>query len=82
MPLAALFSILPNFPSAAFALCSLEALRRIVGGETMTTAGAQRTRARHALSQFPPCSAHRLLSWVGAPRLQGSGPSLCPVPMP
>ena len=28
------------------------------------------------------CSAHRLLSWVGAPRQQGCGPSLCATPMP
>src|SRR5215204_1872305 len=29
-------------------------------------------------AQLPSCSAHRLLSWVGAFSLLDSGPSLCP----
>ena len=52
----------------------------------MTTPGGAGTTLGSALcvSTVPTsqCSAHRLLSWVGAPTVQGSGPSLCPVPMP
>src|SRR5215218_5292041 len=48
----------------------------------MTTPGGAGTpRSKHC---HPPCSAHRLLSWVGAPTvatLRDSGPSLCPGPM-
>jgi len=43
-------------------LLALEALRWVVGSETMTTPGGERTLYKVQL-QLPPCSAHRLLSW-------------------
>jgi hypothetical protein len=64
-------------PTTRPSLFALEALRWVLGVETMTNPGGSRT-PRKAL-QLPPCSAHRLLSWVGAPT---SGPSLRPDPMP
>ena len=73
MPLAALLDPFLARPS----LCALEALRAISGGETMTTSAAAGTTLRTHVSQGYPCSAHRLLSWVGAPSLLGAGPSLC-----
>jgi hypothetical protein len=58
-------------------LCFLGALRGIAGGETMSTSAAAGTTLRTHVSQGNPCSAHRLLSWVGASSLLGAGPSLC-----
>src|SRR5215210_4743134 len=59
MPLAALFfTPLP----ARSSLCALEALRRSVGGASMTTPGGTRTPCQ-SVPATPPCSAHRLLSW-------------------
>src|SRR5215211_2911961 len=67
MPLAALFFT----PLRAWSsLCALEALRWVVGGETMTTPGGTRTPCQ-SVPATPPCSAHRLLSWAGAPWLTG-----------
>ena len=60
-------------------LCVLSALRAIVCDAIMTTPGGARATT---YSYTPPCSAHRLLSWVGAPMaptLRGSGPSLRPL---
>jgi hypothetical protein len=34
-----------------------------------------------SMQQLPPCSAHRLLSWAGAPWLTGLRPFACPGPM-
>src|SRR5215217_7760048 len=62
LPLAALyFTPLP----ARSSLCVLEALRCVVGGASMTTPGGTRTPCQ-SVPATPPCSAHRLLSWVGA----------------
>src|SRR5215204_3069524 len=82
MPLAALFfTPLP----ARSSLCALEALRWVVGGETMTTPGGTRTPCQ-SVPATPPCSAHRLLSWVGAPSYRTPAlrfaPARCPKPSP
>jgi hypothetical protein len=55
---------------ARSSLCVLEALRWVVGGATMTTPGGTRTPCQ-SVPATPPCSAHRLLSWAGAPWLTG-----------
>src|SRR5918994_2828415 len=59
---------------------ALSVLRGTSGGETMTTPGAAGTTPPPGVVQGYSCSAHRLLSWVGAPTVQGSDPSLCPTP--
>jgi hypothetical protein len=61
--------------SARPSLCVLEALRWVVGGETMTTPGGTRTSCQ-SVPATPPCSAHRIYHGVGAPT---SGPSFLPI---
>jgi hypothetical protein len=67
-------------PFARPVLCALSRVRGTSGGETMTTPGGAGTPYEHAT--YPPCSAHRLLSWGRSSLAQGSGPSLCTAPMP
>ena len=55
----------PRFPHplvARSSLCTLDALRGVVCGATMTIPGGAGTPRSKALLQLPPCSAHRLLS--------------------
>jgi hypothetical protein len=61
-------------------LCALEPLRGTLGGETMTTVGGAGTTLANTRSLFP-CSAHRLLSWVGAPWSTWLRPFACPGPI-
>ncbi len=79
MPLAALFfTPLP----ARSSLCVLEALRWVVGGETMTTPGGTRTPCQ-SVPATPPCSAHRLLSLGRSshdPQVTGLRPLASPHP--
>jgi hypothetical protein len=53
-------------------LCFLEALRGIVGGETMFTSGGAGTTPLLCVSQGYPCSAHRLLSYGRCPPPRGA----------
>src|ERR671915_592005 len=66
----------PNTSGAAFALCPLCVARDLRwcdhdyprwGGHTS-----------ESMQQLPPCSAHRLLSWAGAPWLTGLLPFALP----
>src|SRR5215218_11279975 len=81
MPLAALFfTLLP----ARFSLRALEALRWVVGGESMTTPGGTRTPCQ-SVPATPRARRTGFYHGVGAPTappLRSSGPSLCPSPMP
>src|SRR5215218_2242805 len=70
----------PSYLARPFPL-PLDALRGTSGGATMTTPGGARTTLWTAflkLTRARPTGFHHR---VGAPWLQGSGPSLCPGPM-
>jgi hypothetical protein len=60
-------------------LCALEALRWVVGGATMTTPGGTRTRYSY---NFLRARRTGFSHGSEPPGQQGSGPSLCPAPMP
>src|SRR5215207_7049073 len=77
MAVAALFFPLPARPSP----CALEAVRWVVGGEKMTTPGGMRTRYK-SCHVTPRARRTGFYHGVGAPWLQGSGPSLRPGPRP
>jgi hypothetical protein len=73
------YLLLPG--NAAFALRP-SALRKVSGDAIMTTLGGARATT---YSYNPPCSAHRHLSWAGAPTaptLRSADPSLRPGAMP
>jgi hypothetical protein len=78
--LAALFSL--TLCHARPSLCTLEALRGTVGGATMTTPGGAGTRLRIEFLKLTRARRTGFYHRVGAPRLQGSGPSFCPGPTP
>jgi hypothetical protein len=63
-------------------LCALEALRGTSGGETMTTPGGAGTTLWTACLKLTRARPTGFYHGVGAPWLQGSGPSLCPTPKP
>jgi hypothetical protein len=77
MPLAALFLSFLAFPARS-SPWPLEALRWVVGGETMTTPGGAGTLCKRTDNFL---RARRIGFYHGAGALT-SGPSLCPAPMP